>query len=37
MMERKHWLIIGVIAAIVLLLFWLFVAEDLSAWWYGSV
>lgn len=34
-MERKGWLVIGVVAAIVLLLFWLFVAEDLSAWWYG--
>lgn len=31
-MKRKHLITIGVIIAIVLLLYWLFIAEDLNAW-----
>lgn len=31
-MKRKHLITIGVIIVIVLLLYWLFIAEDLNAW-----
>jgi hypothetical protein len=31
-MKRKHLVAIGVIIAILLLLYWLLVAEDLNAW-----
>ena len=31
-MKRKHLITIGVIIAIVLLLYWLFIADDLNAW-----
>lgn len=31
-MNRKHLVAIGVTIAIVLLLYWLFIAEDLNAW-----
>ena len=31
-MKRKHLIAVGAIIAIVLLLYWLFIAEDLNAW-----
>ena len=31
-MKRKHSIAVGAIIAIVLLLYWLFIAEDLNAW-----
>ena len=31
-MKRKHLVAVGGIIAIVLLLYWLFIAEDLNAW-----
>ena len=31
-MKRKHLFAVGAIIAIVLLLYWLFIAEDLNAW-----
>lgn len=31
-MNRKQLVAIGVVIAIILLLYWLFVAEDLNAW-----
>ena len=31
-MKRKHLVAAGAIIAIVLLLYWLFIAEDLNAW-----
>ncbi len=31
-MKRSHWITVGVVIAILLLLFWLFIAEDLNAW-----
>ena len=31
-MKRKHLVAVGAIIAIVLLLYWLFIAEDLYAW-----
>lgn len=31
-MKRRHLIAVGVIFAIVLLLYWLFIAEDLNAW-----
>ena len=31
-MNRKYLVTIGVVIAIILLLYWLFVAEDLNAW-----
>ena len=31
-MNRKHLVAVGAIIAIVLLLYWLFIAEDLNAW-----
>jgi hypothetical protein len=31
-MRRKHLIAVGAIIAIVLLLYWLFIAEDLNAW-----
>lgn len=31
-MKRRHLIAVGVIIAIVLLLYWLFIAEDLNAW-----
>ena len=31
-MKRKHLVAVGAIIAIVLLLYWLFIAEDLNAW-----
>ena len=31
-MKRKHLVAVGAIIAIVLLLCWLFIAEDLNAW-----
>ncbi len=31
-MKRKQLVAIGVIIAVLLLLYWLFVAEDLNAW-----
>ena len=31
-MKRKHFVAVGAIIAIVLLLYWLFIAEDLNAW-----
>ena len=31
-MKRKHLIAVGAINAIVLLLYWLFIAEDLNAW-----
>lgn len=31
-MNRKHLVAIGVTIAIILLLYWLFIAEDLNAW-----
>lgn len=31
-MNRKRLVAIGVVIAIILLLYWLFVAEDLNAW-----
>ena len=31
-MNRKQLVTIGVVIAIILLLYWLFVAEDLNAW-----
>lgn len=31
-MKRKHLIAIGVIIAILLLLYWLLVAEDMNAW-----
>ena len=31
-MKRKHLDAVGAIIAIVLLLYWLFIAEDLNAW-----
>ena len=34
-MNRKHLVAIGVVIAVLLLLYWLFVAEDMNAWLYG--
>ena len=31
-MNRKHLVAIGVVIAVLLLLYWLFVAEDRNAW-----
>ena len=31
-MNRKHLVAIGVVIAVLLLLYWLFVAEDMNAW-----
>ena len=31
-MKRKHLVAVGAIIAIVSLLYWLFIAEDLNAW-----
>lgn len=31
-MNRKHLVAVGVTIAIILLLYWLFIAEDLNAW-----
>lgn len=31
-MKRKHLVAVGAIIAIALLLYWLFIAEDLNAW-----
>ena len=31
-MNRKHLVAIGVVIAVLLLLYWLFVAEDMDAW-----
>lgn len=31
-MSRKHLVAISVVIAIILLLYWLFIAEDLNAW-----
>lgn len=31
-MKRKHLVAVGAIIAIVLVLYWLFIAEDLNAW-----
>ena len=31
-MKRKHLIAVGAIIAMVLLLYWLFIAEDLNAW-----
>lgn len=31
-MKRKHLVAVGAIIAIVLLLYWLFIAEDLNVW-----
>lgn len=31
-MNRKHLVAIGVVIAVQLLLYWLFVAEDMNAW-----
>ncbi len=31
-MKREHLIAVGAIIAIVLLLYWLFIAEDLNAW-----
>jgi hypothetical protein len=31
-MKRKHLVAVGAIIAIVLLLYWLFIVEDLNAW-----
>ena len=31
-MKRKHLVAVGAIIAIVLLRYWLFIAEDLNAW-----
>lgn len=31
-MKRKHFIAIGVTIAILLLLYWLLVAEDMNAW-----
>lgn len=31
-MKRKHLVAVGAIIAIVLLLYWIFIAEDLNAW-----
>ena len=31
-MKRKHLVAVGAIIAIVLLLYWLFIGEDLNAW-----
>ena len=31
-MKRKHLVAVGAIIAFVLLLYWLFIAEDLNAW-----
>ena len=31
-MKRKHLVAVGAIIAIVLLLYWLFIAEDLNTW-----
>lgn len=31
-MKRKHLIAMGVIIAVILLLYWLFIAEDLNAW-----
>lgn len=31
-MKRKHLVAVGAIIAIVLLLYWLFIADDLNAW-----
>ena len=31
-MKRKHLVAVGAIIAILLLLYWLFIAEDLNAW-----
>ena len=31
-MKRKHLIAVGAIIAIVLLLYWLFIAEDWNAW-----
>lgn len=31
-MNRKHLVAIGVVIAVLLLLYWLFVAEDMKAW-----
>ena len=33
-MNRKHLVAIGVVIAVLLLLYWLFVAEDMNAWLY---
>lgn len=31
-MKRKQLIALGVVIAIILLLYWLFIAEDLNAW-----
>ena len=31
-MNRKHLVAIGVVIAVLLFLYWLFVAEDMNAW-----
>lgn len=31
-MNRKHLVAIGVVIAVLLLLYWLFVAKDMNAW-----
>lgn len=31
-MNRKHLVAIGVVIAVLLLLYWLFVGEDMNAW-----
>lgn len=31
-MNRKHLVAIGVVIVVLLLLYWLFVAEDMNAW-----
>lgn len=31
-MNRKHLVAIGVVITVLLLLYWLFVAEDMNAW-----
>ena len=31
-MNRKHLVAIGVVIAVLLLVYWLFVAEDMNAW-----
>ena len=31
-MNRKHLVAIGVVIAVLLLLYWLFVAEDMNGW-----
>jgi hypothetical protein len=31
-MNRKHLVAIGVVIAVLLLLYWLFVTEDMNAW-----